>query len=103
MCSLLYAVSAKGYWTRSKGSSATLAPTPMPSCGTERSGDRGWGGGGCIDGDCEAVVGAEGGLCGGSGARDVVLLADAGRRVNQAYAGASVGVAVTAAAGSLPR
>ena len=51
----------------------------------------------------EAVVGAEGGLCGGSGARDVVLLADAGRRVNQAHAGASVGVTVTAAAASLPR
>ena len=51
----------------------------------------------------EAVVGAEGGLCGGSGARDVVFLADAECRVNQTHAGASVGVTVTAAAGSLPR
>ena len=34
---------------------------------------------------------------------DVVLLADAGRRVNQAHAGASVGVTVTAPARSLPR
>ena len=51
----------------------------------------------------ETVVGAEGGLCGGSGARDVVLLANAGRRVKQAHAGASVGVTVTVAAGSLPR
>ena len=47
----------------------------------------------------EAVVGAEGGLCGSSGARYVVLIADAGRRVNQAHAGASVWVTVTAAAG----
>ena len=74
----------------------------MPSFGTDGSGDRGWGGGGCIDGDCGCVVGAEGGLCGGSGARYVVL-ADAGCRVNQAHAGAFVGVTVTAAAGSLPR
>ena len=48
-------------------------------------------------------MGAEGGLCGGSDARYVVLLSDAGRRVNQAHAGGSVGVTVTAAAGSLPR
>ena len=49
------------------------------------------------------MVGAEGGLCGGSGARYVVLLANAGRHVNQAREGASVGVTVTAAAGSVPR
>ena len=39
----------------------------------------------------------------GSGAKYVVLLAEAGRRVNQADAGAAVGVTMTAAAESLPR
>ena len=52
----------------------------------------------------EAVVGAVGGLCGGSGAsdggsgaRNVFLLADSGRRLNPAHAEAAVGVTVTVA------
>eukprot|EP00904_Undaria_pinnatifida_P009493 jgi/Undpi1/5674/HiC_scaffold_2.g00948.m1 len=87
----------------------------MPSCGADGSVDRGWGGGGwggggCIEVTVEAVVGPDGGLCGGSGASDggsgaryIVLLVGARRCVNQAHAGAAVGAKVTAAAGSLPR